>query len=165
MRDSLPKRFLAATRRNRRRTRTTVTVATVSCFAIGGATMLLLPMLARPRAAANAAAGSASRAHAPRAVPRVMITAGVVKLDGHEVARTDAIEESHRMQRIDGLFDAIRSRRFDDVSDGTPSETVEIEVAPDVEAVVVKSILQTVAFAGYSDVRFVLADGGSVRAP
>lgn len=59
----------------------------------------------------------------------------------------------------------MRARRYDDETDGASARTVDLVVAPDVSALVVKSVVQTLAFAGYGDMRFVVVDGGTVRVP
>jgi hypothetical protein len=95
----------------------------------------------------------------------VTLTKGAVGVDGHEVARTEAIEESNRVQKIDGLFDVMRPRRFEDEADGASSKTVDLEVEPDISAIAVKSAFQTLSFARHTDVQFVLEDGGKLRVP
>jgi len=89
----------------------------------------------------------------------VVVRDGRVLVDGVEVARTDEIAKDGRLRKVDGLFDALRLRRVDHPD---RSRKVVLDVQSDVPAVVVKSVFQTAAFAGYADIHFKTPDGGEV---
>ena len=73
-------------------------------------------------------------------------------LDGAVLADTQPVVQSGRLQKIDGLFDALKQRRMDHPEQ---KPKVELDIAQDTPAVVVKSVFQTAAFAGVSDITFV----------
>lgn len=106
------------------------------------------------------AAPSASASMDP---PIVKIHDNGVFIGDREVARTDAITKSNRMQRIDGLFDALKEIRATRGSPPPTHQTVILDIAFDVPAIVVKSVFQTASYAGFDDVEFMMTDGGIVR--
>lgn len=79
----------------------------------------------------------------------LLVRGGLILLDGAEVARTEGIEQGQRIQKIDGLFDALRTAR----ECHRKPRSVEVIADANVPAVVIKSIFQTSAFAGYADTK------------
>lgn len=96
---------------------------------------------------------------APAGPPVVRVHDGDIELDGVVLAQTAGID---RLQRIVPLYDALKSRRLE--ARATTLEALSpriiLAIDADVSAVVTKSVFQTAAFAGYSDVAFALPDGG-----
>jgi biopolymer transport protein ExbD len=91
--------------------------------------------------------------------PMVAIAGSAILLDGSPAGNTRAIEEDKRLQRIDELFNALKARRevWKQLHPGKPLPgAVLLEIDQDVPAVVVKSVFQTCAFAGYPNVSFVV---------
>jgi biopolymer transport protein ExbD len=72
---------------------------------------------------------------------------------------TRAVEELGRMQKIDELFNLLKNKRelWKQVSPNKPFPGVCIlQVDQNVSALVVKSVFQTAAFAGYPNVSFMV---------
>jgi len=92
--------------------------------------------------------------------PMVAITGSQILVDGTPAGSTRAVEESNRLQRIDELYNILKSKRelWKQVHDNsTPFPGVVIlQVDRDVPAVVVKSVFQTAAYAGYPNVSFMV---------
>jgi hypothetical protein len=113
---------------------------------------------------ASNAAASAS-ANVPLVPPIIKITETTIFVDDREVAKTDTIASGTRIQRIDGLFTELKriqeSRR--NVAGLPQHQTVIIDAAWNVAAIVVKSVFQTASYAGFDDVEFKLGDGGLLR--
>ncbi|HEX7664897.1 MAG TPA: hypothetical protein VF407_10310 [Polyangiaceae bacterium] len=146
--------------RDRNESRRLVLITSGSVVLLSVVLLFVLPAGWRHPSSSTPAPSSLPSA-APR-VPRIAITHGAITLDGAVVAHTETLEASGRVQRIDDLFDAMKRRRE---NDGPPAEdagsrSVEIVVGADVPAFVVKSAVQTLAFAGYPDVRFAVLDAG-----
>lgn len=119
---------------------------------------LVLLFVLRPGAPAPStpvvdADASAAPLRDPDAPVVLTLRDGLVLLDGVEVARTEAIATSGRMQKVDGVYEALRTRHLEHPE---ASRKVLMDVAIDVPAIVVKSVFQTAAFAGYKDVKFVM---------
>lgn len=94
--------------------------------------------------------------------PVIVVGAGAVTVDGAEVARVDDLAAAGRVARVVGLYEALARRRLE----GPPGDhSAILQVAPDVPALVVKSVVQTATFAGYTDVAFAVGtpaeDGGT----
>jgi biopolymer transport protein ExbD len=91
--------------------------------------------------------------------PIVAISGRAVLLNGQQVGNTQAIEDSKRMQRIDELFNALKQQR-EHWKQVYPNKdfpgVVVLQIDQDVQAVVVKSVFQTAAFAGYPNVSFMV---------
>ena len=98
---------------------------------------------------------------APSAVPVVDVDHERVSLDGVVVASTADLAKANRVLKVDGLFEALRARRL--AAEGT-GKVALLRVAPEVPAVVVKSVFQTAAFAGYPDVQFAVTPGAASAA-
>ncbi|MCL2724087.1 MAG: biopolymer transporter ExbD [Polyangiaceae bacterium] len=92
--------------------------------------------------------------------PMVAISGSTILVNGTPLTgSTRDIEDNKRMQRIDELFNAL-SRRKDQWTRVTPNKpfpgVVILQIDQDVPAVVVKSVFQTAAFAGYPNVSFMV---------
>jgi biopolymer transport protein ExbD len=89
--------------------------------------------------------------------PMVAITGTQILVDGIPAGSTRAIEEANRLQRIDELFNVLKSKRelWKQINPGKPFAGVcVLQVDKRVPALVVKSVFQTAAFAGYPQVSF-----------
>jgi biopolymer transport protein ExbD len=89
--------------------------------------------------------------------PMVAITGTQILVDGIPAGSTRAIEEANRLQRIDELFNILKSKRelWKQINPGKPFPGVcVLQVDKRVTALVVKSVFQTAAFAGYPQVSF-----------
>jgi hypothetical protein len=104
-------------------------------------------------------------ANVPLDPPVIKIRNAAIFVGDREVAKTDAIIAGTRIQRIDGLFEELEriqeSRR--NLAGLPQHQSVIIDAAWDTPAVVLKSVFQTAAFAGFDDVAFRSADGGVIR--
>jgi biopolymer transport protein ExbD len=91
--------------------------------------------------------------------PMVAVAGSQVLVDGAPAGNTRAIEDSKRMQRVDELFNILKSKRelWKQTHPGREFPgVVVLQVDQDVVAVVVKSVFQTSAFAGYPNVSFMV---------
>jgi hypothetical protein len=91
--------------------------------------------------------------------PMVAIAGSQVLVDGAPAGNTRAIEDSKRMQRVDELFNILKSKRelWKQTHPGREFPgVVVLQVDQDITAVVVKSVFQTSAFAGYPNVSFMV---------
>jgi biopolymer transport protein ExbD len=89
--------------------------------------------------------------------PMVAITGTTILVDGIPAGSTRAIEEANRLQRIDELFNVLKGKRelWRQLNPGKPfGGVVILQVDRRVTALVVKSVFQTAAFAGYPNVSF-----------
>jgi biopolymer transport protein ExbD len=93
--------------------------------------------------------------------PMIAVNGSMILVDGTPAGSTRAIEEAGRMQRIDELFNILKSKRelWKAVQGGSgkafPGVCV-LQVDQAVQALVVKSVFQTAAFAGYPNVSFMV---------
>jgi biopolymer transport protein ExbD len=91
--------------------------------------------------------------------PIVAITGNLILVDGKAAGNTRAVEEGKRLQRIDELFQQLKAKR-EKWKQAQPGKefpgVVVLQVDQDVQAVVVKSVFQTAAFAGYPNVSFMV---------
>jgi biopolymer transport protein ExbD len=98
--------------------------------------------------------------------PMVAITGTQILVDGTAAGSTRAIEEANRLQRVDELFNLLKNKRelWKQINPGRDFPGVVIlQVDRRVQALVVKSVFQTAAFAGYPNVSFMvgrLGEGG-----
>jgi len=91
--------------------------------------------------------------------PIVSITGSQVMVDGAPAGNTRAIEEAKRLQRVDELFNILKSKRelWKTTHPGKDFPAVVVlQVDQEVQAIVVKSVFQTAAFAGYPNVSFMV---------
>lgn len=91
--------------------------------------------------------------------PVVAVTGNQILVDGNAAGNTHAIEDSKRLQRIDELFNILKAKR-ETWKQARPGKdfpgVVILQIDQDVQAVVVKSVFQTAAFAGYPNVSFMV---------
>jgi biopolymer transport protein ExbD len=91
--------------------------------------------------------------------PIVAVNGSQILVDGAPAGNSRAVEESKRLQRIDELFNQLKGKR-DRWKQLYPNKefpgVVVLQVDQDVQAVVVKSVFQTAAFAGYPNVSFMV---------
>ncbi len=91
--------------------------------------------------------------------PMVAVNGNQILVDGVQAGSTRAIEELGRLQKIDELFNILKSKRelWKQVQPNKPFPGVCIlQVDQNVPALVVKSVFQTAAFAGYPNVSFMV---------
>jgi len=91
--------------------------------------------------------------------PIVAITGSAILVDGNAAGNTRAIEDSKRLQRIDELFNILKGKRevWKQLHPGKDFPgVVVLQIDQEVTAVVVKSVFQTSAFAGYPNVSFMV---------
>ena len=91
--------------------------------------------------------------------PIVAITGSEVLADGSAAGNTRAIEDSKRMQRIDELFNILKAKR-ELWKQTHPNKdfpgVVMLQIDQNIKAVIVKSVFQTAAFAGFPNVSFMV---------
>jgi biopolymer transport protein ExbD len=91
--------------------------------------------------------------------PAVGIAGSQIIVDGASAGNTRAIEDSKRLQRIDELFNILKGKRevWKQLHPGKDFPgVVVLQIDQEVTAVVVKSVFQTSAFAGYPNVSFMV---------
>jgi biopolymer transport protein ExbD len=91
--------------------------------------------------------------------PMVAVNGNQILVDGALAGSTRAVVELGRMQKIDELFNILKNKRelWKSVQPGKPFPGVVIlQVDGEVPALVVKSVFQTAAFAGYPNVSFMV---------
>jgi hypothetical protein len=152
-------------RRSRARTRKLLWTTTIVTFVAAGAYGALLPLrCAAPHRTVEVQLedGAPPAPAAIPAVPTIVLRGGRVLLDGVDVGSTDAIADAGRLRRVDGLYEALMRRRQEQrLERGVRERAVLIHAASDMPAIVVKSVFQTAAFAGYDEVSFVLPEAGA----
>lgn len=98
--------------------------------------------------------------------PMVAITGTQILVDGTPAGNTRAIEEANRLQRVDELFNILKNKRelWKQINPGRQFPGVAVlQVDRKVPALVVKSVFQTAAFAGYPNISFMVGRlGGPV---
>jgi biopolymer transport protein ExbD len=91
--------------------------------------------------------------------PMVAVNGNQVLVDGQLAGSTRSIEELGRLQKIDELFNMLKAKRelWKQVQPNKPFPGVCIlQIDQNVPALVVKSVFQTAAFAGYPNVSFMV---------
>ncbi|MEZ4224025.1 MAG: biopolymer transporter ExbD [Polyangiaceae bacterium] len=91
--------------------------------------------------------------------PMVAITGTQILVDGVPAGNTRAIEEANRLQRVDELFNILKNKRelWKQINPGRDFPGVAVlQVDRRVPALVVKSVFQTAAFAGYPNISFMV---------
>ncbi len=91
--------------------------------------------------------------------PIVVVVGSQILVDGGPAGNTRPVEESDRMQRIDELFNILKSKR-ELWKQTHPNKdfpgVVLLQIDQNIKAVVVKSVFQTAAFAGFPNVSFMV---------
>ena len=89
--------------------------------------------------------------------PIVAVVGSQLLVDGAPAGNTRTVEESDRMQRIDELFNMLKAKR-ELWKQTHPNKdfpgVVMLQIDQHIKAVVVKSVFQTAAFAGFPNVSF-----------
>ena len=89
--------------------------------------------------------------------PIVAVVGSQLLVDGSPAGNTRTVEESDRMQRIDELFNLLKAKR-ELWKQTHPNKdfpgVVMLQIDQHIKAVVVKSVFQTAAFAGFPNVSF-----------
>jgi biopolymer transport protein ExbD len=91
--------------------------------------------------------------------PMVAVNGNQILVDGQLAGSTRAIEELGRLQKLDELFNMMKNKRelWKQLQPNKPFPGVCIlQVDENVPALVVKSVFQTAAFAGYPNVSFMV---------
>ena len=91
--------------------------------------------------------------------PIVAVTNGLILTNGHPTGNTRDIESNKQLAHIDELFNYLKETRekWKQIYPGKEFPgVVVLEVDQDVQALVVKSVFQTAAFAGYPNVSFMV---------
>jgi biopolymer transport protein ExbD len=105
----------------------------------------------------------AENAEAVIDAPMVAVNSSQVFVDGELAGSTRAIEELGKMQKIDELFLRLKNRRenWKTLQPNKPFPGVVIlQIDEEVPAIVVKSVFQTAAYAGYPNVSFMVQKTG-----
>lgn len=95
--------------------------------------------------------------------PMVAITGQMILVDGIPAGTTRPVKEANRMQKLDELFNMLKSKRelYTQINPGKEFPGVAVlQVDRQVEAVIVKSVFQTAALAGYPNVSFMVKNRG-----
>jgi biopolymer transport protein ExbD len=91
--------------------------------------------------------------------PIVVVVGSQILVDGGPAGNTRPIEESDRMQRVDELFNILKAKR-ELWKQTHPTKdfpgVVLLQIDQEVKAVIVKSVFQTAAFAGFPNVSFMV---------
>lgn len=91
--------------------------------------------------------------------PIVAITGSQILVNGQPAGNTRAIEDSKRLQRIDELFNSLKGQRetWKQLHPGKDFPgVVVLQIDQEVQAIVVKCVFQTAAFAGFPNVSFMV---------
>jgi biopolymer transport protein ExbD len=91
--------------------------------------------------------------------PMCAITGTQILVDGSAAGSTRVIEEANRLQRIEELFNILKNKRelWKQLNPGKEFPgVIVLQVDRKVQALVVKSVFQTAAFAGYPNVSFMV---------
>lgn len=95
--------------------------------------------------------------------PMVAITGNTILVDGIPAGSTRAVKEANRMQKLDELFNLLKSKRelYTQIHPGKAFPGVAVlQVDRNVEALIVKSVFQTAALAGYPNISFMVQNRG-----
>ena len=96
--------------------------------------------------------------------PMVAITGTQILVDGSPAGSTRVIEEANRLQRVEELFNILKNKRelWKQLNPGKDFPgVIVLQVDRKVQALVVKSVFQTAAFAGYPNVSFMVGRLGA----
>ena len=101
--------------------------------------------------------------------PMVAITGQMILVDGIPAGTTRAVKEANRIQKLDELFNLLKTKRelYTQINPGKGFPGVAVlQVDRQVEAVIVKSVFQTAALAGYPNISFMVQNrGGGKKKP
>jgi len=106
---------------------------------------------------------SAENVEDMKEAPLVAITGTQILVDGSPAGSVRAIEDANRLQKVEQLFDILKAKRelWTQVNPGKPFPGICIlQVDEKVPALIVKSVFQTAAFAGYPNVSFMVRRRG-----
>jgi biopolymer transport protein ExbD len=95
--------------------------------------------------------------------PMVAITGQMILVDGIPAGTTRPVKEANRMQKLDELFNLLKTKRelYKQINPGKDFPGVAVlQVDRQVEAVIVKSVFQTAALAGYPNISFMVKNRG-----
>jgi biopolymer transport protein ExbD len=95
--------------------------------------------------------------------PMVAITGNTILVDGMPAGSTREVKEANRMQKLDELFNLLKTKRelYKQINPGKDFPGVAVlQVDRHVEAVIVKSVFQTAALAGYPNISFMVQNRG-----
>ncbi len=95
--------------------------------------------------------------------PMVAITGTQILVDGTPAGSTRAIEDANRLQKVEQLGDILKAKRemWTQINPGKPFPGVAVlQVDQDVPALIVKSVFQTAAYAGFPNVSFMVRRRG-----
>jgi biopolymer transport protein ExbD len=95
--------------------------------------------------------------------PMVAITGQLILVDGVQAGSTREVKEANRMQKLDELFNLLKTKRelYKQMNPGKDFPGVAVlQVDRQVEAVIVKSVFQTAALAGYPNISFMVQNRG-----
>jgi len=91
--------------------------------------------------------------------PMVAITGTQILVDGLPSGSTRTIEDANRLQRVEELYNVLKNKRelWKQINPGKPFPGVAVlQVDRRVQALVVKSVFQTAAMAGYPSISFMV---------
>ena len=91
--------------------------------------------------------------------PIVAVTGTQILVDGVPAGSTRAVEEANRLQRVDELYNLLKNKRelWKQINPGKEFPGVALlQVDRKVAALVVKSVFQTSAYAGYPNISFMV---------
>jgi biopolymer transport protein ExbD len=98
--------------------------------------------------------------------PMVAITADQILVNGQPMGNTRSVVEANKVQKIDELFNSLKGQR-DVYKQLNPNKdfpgVVILTMDAKVPAVVVKSVFQTAAFAGFPNVSFMVNKTGGKK--
>ncbi len=89
----------------------------------------------------------------------VAVNGNQILVDGVQAGSTRAVEELGRLQKIDELFNVLKNKRelWKQTHPGKDFPgVVMLQIDQNVKAVIVKSVFQTAAFAGFPNVSFMV---------
>lgn len=95
--------------------------------------------------------------------PMIAITGTQILVDGIPAGNTRAIEDANRLQKVEQLFDMLKAKRdlWTQLHPGKEFHGICIlQVDINVPALIVKSVFQTAAFAGFPNVSFMVQRRG-----
>lgn len=93
--------------------------------------------------------------------PMVGVVGSQILVDGAAAGNTRSIEDAKQVRRIDELFNVLKAKRevWKQLHPGKEFPgVVVLQIDQDVQAIVVKSVFQTSAFAGYPNVSFMVGN-------